>query len=73
MTSGAKPSTVQRMNAQATEPTDTPAVTVHSRDDSWEASVTIWLEAGAQLAAFASDIRWFLDPGTALGGPACSS
>ncbi|MFF2145008.1 DUF6228 family protein [Kitasatospora sp. NPDC058190] len=44
-----------------------------TQENSWEASVTTWLEGGEQLAAFASDVRRFLNSGTALGGPACSS
>ncbi|MFF4361298.1 DUF6228 family protein [Streptomyces sp. NPDC001604] len=33
----------------------------HSFPGSWSASVTIWLEAGEQLAAAASDTRHFLE------------
>ncbi|MFD8704234.1 DUF6228 family protein [Kitasatospora sp. NPDC059648] len=32
------------------------------RDDSWEASVTTWLDAGQQMSDLASDVRWFLAP-----------
>ncbi|WP_369185099.1 DUF6228 family protein [Streptomyces sp. Y1] len=38
-----------------------------TQEDSWEASVTTWLEGGEQLATFAADIRQFLDRGTPAG------
>jgi hypothetical protein len=38
-----------------------------SRRDSWEASVTTWLEAGQQMTELAADIRAFLTHPHAAG------
>ncbi|MFI5643238.1 DUF6228 family protein [Kitasatospora sp. NPDC051705] len=38
-----------------------------TREDSWAASVTTWLEGGEQLTALAADVRRFLDRGDPAG------
>ncbi|MGK4585409.1 DUF6228 family protein [Kitasatospora sp. HPMI-4] len=38
-----------------------------TREDSWEVSVTTWLEGGSQLTALAADVRQFLDRGNPDG------
>ncbi|MFJ9842182.1 DUF6228 family protein [Kitasatospora sp. NPDC101155] len=43
-----------------------------TRDDSWEASATTWLEGGEQMTALAAEVRCFLDRGNTPGAPACS-